>query len=368
MSSLFSEFHLKDIALKNRIVVSPMCQYSSENGLPNNWHMVHLGARAVGGASLVIAEASAVSPEGRITPADAGIWSDAHAQAWAPIAAFVRRHAVPGIQIAHAGRKASANRPWEGDDHIPEGDPRAWQPIAPSAKPFGAHLPRTPHEMSVEEIARVRGDFAAAAGRALAAGFEWLELHFAHGYLGQSFFSPIANKRADAYGGSFENRIRFLSETLEAVRAVWPERYPLSARLGVSDFNDESQPLEESIELIRRLKTQGLDLIDVSLGFNAPDVRGVPWGPGFMAPIAERIRREADIPTAVGWFVTQPAQADRMVRDGQIDLVMLARAELSDPHWPYHAAQNLGIAKPEGILPPQYAHWLKSRTRTGSPD
>jgi 2,4-dienoyl-CoA reductase-like NADH-dependent reductase (Old Yellow Enzyme family) len=363
MSSLFSEFHLKDITLKNRIAVSPMCQYSSEDGLPNTWHIVHLGSRAVGGAGLVIAEASAVSPEGRITPADAGIWSDAHMQAWAPIAAFVKHYAVPAIQIAHAGRKASANRPWEGDDHIPEGDPRAWTPIGPSAKAFGANLPRVPHEMSVEEIARVRNDFAAAARRALGAGFEWLELHFAHGYLAQSFFSPIANKRTDQYGGSFENRIRFLTETLGAVRAVWPERFPLSARLGISDFSDESQPLEESIELIRRFKVLGLELIDVSLGFNTPDIRGVPWAPGFMAPIAARIRREADIPTAVGWLITKPAQADAIVRDGQTDLVMLARAELSDPYWPYRAAQALGLANPEHILPPQYAHWLKSRTR-----
>jgi 2,4-dienoyl-CoA reductase-like NADH-dependent reductase (Old Yellow Enzyme family) len=361
MPSLFSEFRLKDITLKNRIAVSPMCQYSAEEGVPNTWHLVHLGARAVGGTALVIAEASAVSPEGRITPADTGIWNDQQAQAWAPIAAFVKRYAVPGIQIAHAGRKASANRPWEGDNHMPEGEPRAWEPIAPSARAFGGNLPRVPHEMTRDEIARVRGDFVAAAQRALAAGFEWLELHFAHGYLGQSFFSPIANKRSDEYGGSFENRARFLVETLEAVRAVWPEKYPLSARLGVSDFNDESQPLEESIELIRRFKARGLDLIDVSLGFNTPDVSTVPWGPGFMAPIAERVRREAEIPAGVGWFVTEAAQADTMVRDGQVDLVMLARAELSDPNWPYHAAQALGVAQPERILPPQYAHWLKPR-------
>jgi 2,4-dienoyl-CoA reductase-like NADH-dependent reductase (Old Yellow Enzyme family) len=368
MPSLFSEFRLKDIVLKNRIAVSPMCQYSAESGMPNEWHLVHLGARAVGGASLVIAEASAVSPEGRITPGDTGIWNDEQAAAWAPIAAFVKRYAVPGIQIAHAGRKASANCPWEGDDHIPGGDPRAWEPIAPSAKAFGGTLPRIPHEMTKAEIARARADFVAAAKRALAAGFQLLELHFAHGYLGQSFFSPIANKRSDEYGGSFENRVRFLTETLEAVRAVWPEKYPLSARLGVSDFNAESQPLEESIELVRRFKSLGLDLIDVSLGFNTPDVSGVPWGPAFMAPVAERVRRETGIPTAVGWFVTEPAQADAMVREGQVDLVMLARAELSDPNWPYHAAQALGVDQAEAVLPPQYGHWLKQRRRGAGPD
>ncbi|HUJ47027.1 MAG TPA: hypothetical protein VLV55_07835, partial [Rhizomicrobium sp.] len=195
----------------------------------------------------------------------------------------------------------------------------------------------------------------------LAAGFEWLELHFAHGYLAQSFFSPIANKRTDEYGGSFENRARFLLETLSAVRKVWPEKYPLTARLGVSDFNDESQPLEESIELIRQFKARGLDLIDVSIGFNTPDIRGVPWGPGFMVPIAERVRREVDIPTAVGWFISEPAQADAIIRDGQADLIMLARAELDDPHWPYHAAKALGVSKPQDVLPVQYAHWLKGR-------
>lgn len=361
MPSLFSAFQLKDVTLKNRIAVSPMCQYSAQDGVPNKWHEVHLGARAVGGASLVIAEATAVSPQGRITPGCTGLWNDAQVQAFAPIASFIKRYAVPGIQIAHAGRKASANRPWEGDDHLAPDDPRAWQPVAPSALPFGANLPRLPHEMTKDEIARVRGDFAAAAGRALAAGFEWLELHFAHGYLGQSFFSPIANKRHDEYGGGFEGRIRFLTETLSAVREIWPEKFPLTARLGVSDFNADSQPMEESIELIRRFKSLGLDLIDVSLGFNSPDISGVPWGPAFMAPFAERIKREAQIPTAMGWFVSEPEQAEAIVRDGRADLVMLARAELSDPHWPYHAAQALGLAKPHEVLPPQYAYWLKGR-------
>lgn len=361
MPLLFDPFALKDITLKNRIVVSPMCQYSADEGVPNEWHLVHLGARAVGGAGLVIAEATAVSPEGRISPGDTGLWNDEQTESWSRIAAFVKRYTVPGIQLAHAGRKASANRPWEGDDHMSPDDPRAWEPIGPSANAFGANLPRVPKEMSKVEIARVRGDFVSAAKRAVEAGFEWLELHFAHGYLGQSFFSPIANKRTDEYGGSLENRARFLIETLVEVREVWPEKYPLTARLGVSDFNDESQPLEESIELVRRFKSHGLDLIDVSIGFNTPDIRGVPWGPAFMAPIAERIRREADIPTAVGWFITEPQQADTIVRDGQADLIMLAHAELSDPNWPYHAAKALGLSKPHDVLPPQYAHWLKGR-------
>jgi 2,4-dienoyl-CoA reductase-like NADH-dependent reductase (Old Yellow Enzyme family) len=361
MPSLFDPFTLKDVTLKNRIAVSPMCQYSAKDGLVNDWHLVHLGAHAIGGAGLIIAEATAVSPEGRITPGDAGIWTDAHAAKFAPIAKFLKAHgAVPGIQIAHAGRKASANLPWEGDDHMAESDPRAWLPIAPSALAFGGNLPRVPHAMSKDEIRRVTGDFASAAKRSLAAGFEWLELHFAHGYLAQSFFSPIANKRTDEYGGSFENRARFLLETFAAVREVWPARLPLTVRLGVTDFIKESQPLEESIELVKRFKALGLDLIDVSLGFNTPDMSAVPWGPAFMAPYADRVRREAGIAAAAGWFISEPAQADAIVRDGKADLVMLAHSMLDDPNWPYHAAKALGIADAKKILPPQYAHWIRN--------
>ena len=362
MTQLFSEFRLKDVTLKNRIVVSPMCQYSADDGVPNEWHHVHLGARAVGGAALVIAEATAVSPDGRITPGCTGLWNDRQAEAWAPIARFVKRQgAVPGIQLAHAGRKASANRPWEGDDHLAASDPRAWEPIAPSAVAFGGQLPRVPRAMTVDDIQRVQTDFVAAAKRARAAGFEWLELHFAHGYLAQSFFSPIANHRSDAYGGSFANRARFLIETLRAVREVWPQTLPLTARLGVSDFTPAGQPLEESIELVKLFKAEGLDLIDVSLGFNTPDVSGVPWGPAFMAPIAQRVRAEAAIPTAVGWFINEPKQAEAIIADGQVDLVMLAHKELDDPNFPYHAAKALGVAKPQNVLPPPYAHWLKGR-------
>jgi 2,4-dienoyl-CoA reductase-like NADH-dependent reductase (Old Yellow Enzyme family) len=362
MSQLFSEFHLKGAVLRNRIVVSPMCQYSAENGVPNEWHMVHLGARAVGGAGLVIAEATAVSPEGRITPGCTGLWNEEQADAWAPIAYFVKKHgAVPGIQLAHAGRKASANKPWEGDDHIPEDAPDAWPTIGPSANAFGANLPRVPHEMSKDEIVRVQKDFVAAAKRAVDAGFEWLELHFAHGYLAQSFFSPLANKRTDEYGGSFENRARFLVDTLTAVRQVWPQKFPLMARLGVSDFQDGSQSLEESIALIKLFKRQGLDIIDVSLGFNTPNISGVPWGPAFMAPIAKQIKDAVSIPTAVGWFVNEPQQAEDIVASGQANLVMFAHKELDDPHFPYHAAKALGITDPQNVLPPQYAHWLKGR-------
>jgi len=362
MPKLFSEFRLKGVSLKNRIAVSPMCQYSADNGVPNEWHQVHQGARAVGGAALVITEATAVSPEGRITPGCTGLWTDEQAQAFAPIVKFIKRHgAVPGIQLAHAGRKASANRPWEGDDHMPPSDPRAWEPLGPSPRAFGGNLLRVPHEMTKNEIVRVQGDFVAAAQRALAAGYEWLELHYAHGYLAQSFFSPIANKRTDEYGGSFENRARFLLDTLDAVRAVWPEKYPLTIRLGVSDFSKEGQPLEESIELVKKFQQHGLDLIDVSLGFNSPDVSGVPWGPGFMVPIAQRIKEQVAIPTAVGWFINEAQQAEEIIAKGQADLVMLAHKELDDPHFPYHAAKALGLENPQNVLPAQYAHWLKGR-------
>ncbi len=362
MSQLFSPFRVKDVTLKNRISVSPMCQYSAIDGYANDWHLAHLGAHAIGGAGLIHVEATAVAPEGRITPGCTGIWTDGHAEKFAPIVKFLKAQgAVPAIQIAHAGRKASANRPWEGDDHMAPDDPRAWQPIAPSPIAFGANLPRVPHAMSKDEIARVRGDFVSAAKRAHEVGFEWLELHFAHGYLAQSFFSPLANKRKDEYGGSFENRSRFLIETLAAVREVWPARLPLAIRLGVSDFQEGSQPLEESIELVKRFKTLGLDVIDVSLGFNTPDISGVPWGPSFMVPIAERVRREAKIATAAGWFIPDAKSAEAIIADDRADLIMLAHAMLADPNWPYHAAKELGLANPHTVLPPPYAHWLKGR-------
>ena len=360
MPTLFDKFALKSVTLKNRIVVSPMCQYSADDGVIDDWHLIHLGSHAIGGAGLIVAEATAVSPEGRITPGCSGLWNDRQAEKWPRVVAFLKQHgAVPGIQIAHAGRKASANRPWEGDDHMKPDDPRAWQPIGPSANAFGANLPRVPVAMSKADIARVQGDFVAAARRALAAGFELLELHFAHGYLAQSFFSPIANKRTDEYGGSFENRIRFLMETLAAVRAVWPDHLPLAARLGISDFTADSQTVEESIELIKRFKAGGLDLIDVSVGFNTPDISKIPWGPAFMAPYAERIRREAGIATACGWFIAEPAQADAIVQGEQADLIMLAHAMLDDPNWPYHAARALKLPDFKWVLPAQYAHWIR---------
>ena len=282
MASLFEPFTLKDVTLRNRIAVSPMCQYSAHDGMINDWHRVHLGALARGGAGLLVVEATAVSPEGRITPGCLGLWNDEQAAALAPSVQLIKdAGAVPGIQIGHAGRKASANKPWEGDDHIVEGDPRGWETIAPSAIAYGGGLSKVPHEMTKADIERVKLAFVDSARRALASGFQWLELHFAHGYLAQSFLSQHSNHRTDEYGGSFENRSRFIIETLQAVRAVWPENLPLAMRLGVIEFdgNDE-ETLQEAIELVKRLKANGLDFIDVSMGFSLGKA-SIPLGASF---------------------------------------------------------------------------------------
>lgn len=360
MSVLFTPFSLKDVTLRNRIAVPPMCQYSAVDGFTNDWHQVHYAGLARGGAGLVIVEATGVSPEGRITPGCTGLWSDAQAEGMARIAASIKAAgAVPGIQIGHAGRKASANRPWEGDDHIPEGDPRGWQPVAPSAIAFGGGLLRVPKAMTLEDIARVQADFVAAAKRACHAGFEWLELHFAHGYLAQSFFSAYSNQRTDQYGGSFDNRGRFLLETLAAVREVWPENLPLTARFGVIEYDGkDEETLAESIELVKQMRAGGLDLLNVSMNFVIPDVK-VPWGTeAFLAPIAQRVSREAGLPVASAWCIDAPQTAERVVVDGQMALVMMGRAHLADPHYPYQLALALGDARPASVLPTPYAYWL----------
>jgi len=360
MPGLFDAFTLKGATLRNRIVASPMCQYMAEEGQMTDWHRGHYSGLARGGAGLVIVEATAVSPEGRITWGDLGLWNDAQAEAMRPVVASIRQGgAVPGIQIGHAGRKASANRPWEGDDHIPAGQPHAWTPLAPSALAFGAHLPRVPAEMSLEDIARVQADTVRAVVRARDIGIGWLQLHLAHGYLAQNFFSPLSNQRTDAYGGSAENRARYLLETLIAVRKVWPEERPLSVRLGVVEFaGDDSVMLGEAIALLRRMKQEGLDFVDVSMGFNTPEAH-IPWGPHFMAPIAQQVRRETGLPGTTSWYIAQPGEADALVREDQLDLVTLGRPLLANPHWPYMAAKELGLEHAAAAtLPPPYAHWL----------
>ena len=360
MSALFQPYTLKDITLRNRIAVPPMCQYMAVDGLANDWHLSHYAGMARGGAGLVIVEATAVAPEGRITPGCTGIWNDDLAQAFVPVVKAIKAAgSVPGIQIAHAGRKASANRPWEGDDHIVEDDARGWQTIAPSAIAFGGGLPKVPRAMDLDDIARVRQNFVDAALRAREVGFEWLELHFAHGYLAQSFFSAHSNQRDDIYGGSLENRSRFLLETLKAVREVWPEHLPLTVRFGVIEFDGrDEQTLLESIGLVRQFKDAGMDMLSVSMGFTIADV-SIPWGPAFMGPIAERVRREAGVPVSSAWGFGTPAIAERVVKDGQLDVVMVGKAHLANPHWAYFAAKELGVERASWTLPAPYAHWLE---------
>lgn len=360
MPGLFDSFQLKDATLRNRIAVSPMCQYMSEEGVANEWHQVHYSSLARGGAGLVVVEATAVSPEGRISWGDAGLWNDKQAAALAPIVNAIKHwKSVPGIQIAHAGRKASANRPWEGDDHIPEGQPNSWTPIAPSAIPFGANLSRVPSEMSLEEIQRVQNCTVRAAERARDVGFEWLQLHFAHGYLAQNFWSKYSNTRSDQYGGSAENRGRYLMETLKAVRKVWPERLPLAVRFSVVEFDgNDDERLAECIDLLRKMKSEGLDTVDVSIGFNTPTAQ-IPWGPNLLEDIAARVLKETGLPGTTSWFIDGPQSADRLIREGKIDFASIGRPFLADPHWPYQAAKALGIADAAWkTLPAPYAHWL----------
>jgi 2,4-dienoyl-CoA reductase-like NADH-dependent reductase (Old Yellow Enzyme family) len=337
---LFQPLTIKSVTLRNRIGVSPMCEYSSEDGAATDWHLVHLGSRAVGGAGLVIAEATAVSPEGRITPGDAGIWADKHIEPVARINHFIKQQgAVPGIQLAHAGRKASAARPWDGGASLAD-DAGGWQTIAPSALPFGGDLTKVPRAMTEADIAQVQKDFIAATKRSLAAGCEWLELHSAHGYLMHEFLSPLTNQRADKYGGSFENRTRFLLETTRAVRGVWPDKFPLTVRLSVIDWMPGGWEIKDSIELAKRLKGEGVDLIDCSSGGTVPHAK-IIVGAGYQVPFAEQIRREANIATAAVGQLTEPTHADEIIRNGRADLVLLAREFLREPYWPVKAAKVL---------------------------
>ena len=347
MSVLFSPLRLRALELRNRIFVSPMCQYSCVDGLATDWHLVHLGSRAVGGAALVMAEASAVEPGGRISPGDAGIWSDAHARAWAPAARFIRSQgAVPAIQLAHAGRKASTAVPWEGGGPLKAG---AWTPVGASAVPFDAGW-AVPRELNAAEIAALVGRFVRAAQLALSAGFEVVELHFAHGYLVHSFLSPLSNRRNDAYGGSFDGRARLALEIAAAVRRAWPEGLPLFVRVSASDWADGGWDLPQTIELSRRLKALGVDLIDCSSGGLVPHAK-IPAGPGYQVPFAEAVRREAGIATGAVGMITEPGQAEEILASGKADAVLLAREFLREPYWPLRAAAALGA---EGAWPKQY--------------
>jgi 2,4-dienoyl-CoA reductase-like NADH-dependent reductase (Old Yellow Enzyme family) len=340
MAHLLSELRLRDVVFPNRIGVSPMCQYSCEGGLANEWHFVHLGTRAVGGAGLVFTEAAAVTPEGRISPEDLGVWSEAHFEPLERITRFIdAQGSIAGIQLAHAGRKGSTFRPWSGQGAVSEAE-GGWTPVAPSALRFSASY-ALPRELAVNEIQALTGAFATAAERAYRAGFRVIEIHAAHGYLMHEFLSPLSNKRNDTYGGAFENRTRFLRDTVAAVRNVLPERCPLFVRISATDWTEGGWDLDQSVDLARELKGLGADLIDCSSGGNVERAE-IPVGPGYQAPLAERIRREAGIPAAAVGMITSAAQADHIVRTGQADFVLLARELLRNPYWPLHAAQELG--------------------------
>jgi 2,4-dienoyl-CoA reductase-like NADH-dependent reductase (Old Yellow Enzyme family) len=363
MPGLFDSYTLKGITLRNRIVASPMCQYMAHDGQAGEWHLAHYTALARGGSGLVVLEATAVSPEGRITPGDLGIWRDGQLPGLRSLARAIKGSgAVAGVQLSHAGRKAGCTPPWDGGAPVAAGDPDAWTPIAASPRPYMPGSAHVPKAMSAADIARVRQDFVMAAQRALSAGFEWLELHFAHGFLAQNFLSVHANGRTDRYGGTLENRARFMVEVVQDIRAVWPDSLPLTARLGAVEFTAGHAPNEaDSLQVLHWLKAAGLDFVDVGLSLPTAD-EAVPWGPNFMVPYADRARRDAAIPVGTSWSITSAREADAFVREGRLDLVFLARALLANPHWPYLAAHTLGIASPEAVLPTPYAYWLKDWT------
>jgi 2,4-dienoyl-CoA reductase-like NADH-dependent reductase (Old Yellow Enzyme family) len=347
---LFSPLQLRDVQLRNRIAVSPMCQYSSEDGFANDWHLVHLGGRAVGGAALVLTEAAAVLPEGRISPDDLGIWRDEHIETLARIFRFIEMQgAVAGVQLAHAGRKASTSAPWKGDAPLSEAN-GGWSPIfAPSSLPFdqGYAVPQELDRAGIEKIIRA---FGQAATRALQAGAKVVEIHAAHGYLLHEFLSPLSNRRADEYGGSFENRIRLLCQITQEVRKVWPEKFPLLLRISATDWVEGGWTGDDSVALAQKLKSLGVDLIDCSSGGSVPSAE-IPIGPGYQVPFAARIRAEAKIATGAVGMITAPEQADQIVRLGQADIVLMAREFLRHPYWPLQAARDL---REKMVAPVQY--------------
>ena len=343
MAHLFDSLAVRDINFVNRVFVSPMCQYSSTDGYANDWHFVHLGSRAVGGAGLVLTEATAILPEGRISPQDLGIWSDDHIEPLARIVCFIHEQgSIAGIQLAHAGRKASTYPPWEGQGAIPETEGGWKDVVAPSPVAFADHY-RVPQAISTEGIHAIVTAFAAAARRACEAGFRVVEIHAAHGYLIHEFLSPLSNQRSDAYGGPFENRTRILREVITAVRRSWPERAPLFVRISATDWIDGGWDIQQSIELARQVKEIGVDLIDCSSGGNVPHAK-VPVGPGYQTPFAEQIRRESRIMTGAVGMITSSVQAERIIATGQADAVLMAREFLRDPYWPSRAARELGQA------------------------
>jgi 2,4-dienoyl-CoA reductase-like NADH-dependent reductase (Old Yellow Enzyme family) len=349
MAHLFDPLSIRGVTFRNRIAVSPMCQYSSQDGFASDWHLVHLGSRAVGGAALVVAEATAVEARGRISPGDLGLWQDAHIETLARIARFLEEHgAVAGIQLAHAGRKAATARPWEGGKPLTN-EAGGWDIVGPSPIPFDASY-RVPHQLSVDEIAGVREQFCAAAKRAIRAGFRYLELHAAHGYLLHSFLSPLSNQRSDAYGGSFENRARFLLETARSLRAVWPRDRVLGVRLSCTDWVPGGWTIEDTVQLAPLLEREEVDLIDCSAGGSAAHAI-IPTGPGYQVGFAEAVKRATKLHVAAVGLITEPEQANAIIAEGKADFVFLARQFLRDPYFALNAARALGH-KP--AVPPQY--------------
>ncbi len=341
-AKLFEPLTLRSLTFRNRIFVSPMCMYSAHEGCPTEWHLVHLGSRAVGGAGLVMTEATAVLSEGRISPWDTGLWNDQQKEAFAPIARFIAEQgAVPAIQLAHAGRKASTRRPWEKLPRPLTKEEGAWQPVAPSPLPFDEGYP-TPRELSPEELSDIAQAFAEAARRAVEAGFQVVEIHMAHGYLLHEFLSPLANRRGDQFGGSFENRIRFPLMVAKRVREAVPAELPLLVRISATDWVEGGWDLDQSVEFARRLKEIGVDLIDCSSGGIVPSAP-IPDYPGYQVPFAEAIRRQAEVPTGAVGLITTPEQAEQIVATGQADVVLMARELLRDPYFPLRAALRLGV-------------------------
>lgn len=354
MSHLFDPLALRSLTLANRIIVSPMCQYSSVDGFSNDWHRVHLGSRAVGGAALVITEATAVTADGRISPHDLGIYEDRHVDGLAQCVGFIHsQRTLAGIQLAHAGRKASTARPADGGGGVPP-ERGGWEPVGPAGEPFAATYP-VPRPLTPAGIAAIIAAFALAARRALDAGFDVIEIHAAHGYLIHQFLSPLVNTRIDGYGGSYDNRVRLCLEVVDAVRAVWPERLPLLVRISATDWKEGGWDLDQAIELARRLREGGVDLVDCSSGGAVHD-QEIVIGPGYQVPFAERIRRDAGVPTGAVGLITDPAQADAIVRGGQADVVLIARQLLRDPYWPLHAADQLGHTVPWPVQYLRAAH------------
>ena len=363
MPDLFSPYTLKGVTLRNRIAMSPMTMYRSADGRMDDFHVMLMGSRAAGGFGLVFPEQLAITPDGRTGTGCAGIYDDAQMEGLSRVAAIVKgMGAVPAVQLGHTGRKGSEKKPWHGKTQLPPDHPDGWQVRGPSAIPYGGRYTFPVHALAVDEIKEIHRAYARAARRALEAGFEWLEMHFAHGYLGASFFSPLANRRTDGYGGSLENRLRFHREALDAVRAVWPERLPLTMRLGCDDFHEDGVRFDDSVWAVGALKEHGLDLADLSLGMNTDDTRGVPFNEvAFMVERGERVRREVGIPVAVSWNLGLPAAADRAIREERIDLVFLGRPALSNPHWPFWAARELGHPEPLSLLPEDWSWWLRNR-------